>query len=98
MRPVGSGNYVTSCDLRVFADQTAEPVAAQNTHTSPVGGWMCPACGWLLVQRPVRVGAENRVTLCELDILADQPAESATLLMLIPNGAAQPAGPAPLSR
>jgi hypothetical protein len=28
--PVGAGNSVASCDLRVFVDQAAEPVPAQH--------------------------------------------------------------------
>jgi hypothetical protein len=33
---VGAGNCVTSCDLRVFVDQAAEPIPAQNAHTGHV--------------------------------------------------------------
>ena len=28
----GAGNYVTSCVLRIFVDQAAEPIPPQNTH------------------------------------------------------------------
>jgi hypothetical protein len=31
-RRVGAGNYVTSCVLRIFVDQAAEPIPPQNTH------------------------------------------------------------------
>jgi hypothetical protein len=32
----GAGNSVTSCDLRVFVDEAAESVPAQNAHTGHV--------------------------------------------------------------
>jgi hypothetical protein len=37
---VGAGNCVTLCDLRVFVDQAAEPVPAQNARTGDAGGWL----------------------------------------------------------
>jgi hypothetical protein len=35
---VDAGNYVTSCDLRIFVDQAAEPVSPQNAHTGHSAG------------------------------------------------------------
>src|SRR5215469_11732648 len=35
--PVGAGNCVTSCDLGIFVDQAAEPVAAHNAHIGQLG-------------------------------------------------------------
>ena len=51
---VGAGNYVASCDLRIFVDQAVEPVSPQNTQTGHFQGWMRAAHGRVLVQRPVR--------------------------------------------
>ena len=33
LRPVGAEYCVTSCDLGIFVDQAAEPVAPQNPDT-----------------------------------------------------------------
>src|SRR5204862_3635437 len=52
--PVGAGNHVTLCDLRVFVDQAAEPVTAQNAHTGHFRRLMRTPGGWVLPQRPVR--------------------------------------------
>ncbi len=46
---VGAGNRVTSCDLRVFVDQAAEPVPAQNAHTVRFGRWMRASGGRVLL-------------------------------------------------
>ena len=51
---MGAGNYVTSCDLRVFVDQAAEPVPAQNAQTGHVARKMYTASGRVLLQCPVR--------------------------------------------
>ena len=51
--PVGAGIYVTSCDLRVFVDEAAESVPAQNAHTGHVARWVHASCGRVLLQRPV---------------------------------------------
>ena len=42
---MGAGNYVTSCNLRVFADEAAEPVPAQNVHTGHSARCMHASCG-----------------------------------------------------
>ena len=52
--PVGAENSVTSCDLRIFMDQPAEPVPAQNTHTGHPDGRLRATGGRMLLQRPVR--------------------------------------------
>ena len=54
--PVGAGNRVTSCDLRVFVDRAAEPVRAQNAHTGRFGRRMRASGGRVLLQRPVWPG------------------------------------------
>jgi hypothetical protein len=51
---VGAGNYVTSCNLRVFADEAAEPLPAQNLHTGHTARCMHASCGQVLLQHPVR--------------------------------------------
>jgi hypothetical protein len=50
----GAGNYVTSCHLRVFMDQAAEPVPAQNAHTGHFRSRMRVPSGRVLLQCPVR--------------------------------------------
>jgi hypothetical protein len=52
--PVGAGNYVTSCDLRILADQAAGPVPAQNPDVRAQSRWMRAAGRWSLLQCPVR--------------------------------------------
>jgi hypothetical protein len=47
--PVGAENPVTSCDLRIFMDEAAEPVPTHNTDVcaegrrmpTPAGGLWC---------------------------------------------------------
>jgi hypothetical protein len=51
---VGAGNHVTLCSLRVFVDQAAEPVTAQNAHTGHFRRPMRTPGGRVLPQRPVR--------------------------------------------
>ena len=51
--PSRAGNYVTSCNLRVFADEAAEPVPAQNVHTGHSARCMHASCGRVLLQHPV---------------------------------------------
>ena len=50
--PVGAGNYVTLCDLDIFVDQAAQPVAAQNAQNAHFGSWMGAPGGRFLLQRP----------------------------------------------
>jgi hypothetical protein len=52
--PAGAEDSVTSCDLRIFIDQPAEPVPAQNTHTGHVGGRLRATGGRMLLRCPVR--------------------------------------------
>ena len=42
------------CNLRIFVDQTAEPVPAQNVHIGYFDRHMCASGGRLLPQSPVR--------------------------------------------
>jgi hypothetical protein len=66
---LGAGNYVTLCDLGVFADQAAEPVPAQNTHSGHFGSRMRALGGPFLLQCPVWP-----VRVVVIDIFAqDQP-------------------------
>ena len=51
---VGAGNYVASCDLRIFVDQAAGPVPPQNTHTGHFHSRIRAPRGRVLMQRPVR--------------------------------------------
>jgi hypothetical protein len=52
--PVGAGNPVILCDLRIFADQPAEPVPAENPDAGVRSGRMRTPAGRTLFQRPVR--------------------------------------------
>jgi hypothetical protein len=54
MHPVGAENCVTSCDLGVFVDQAAEPVASEDPRARCGSGRTRPPGGRVLVQRPVR--------------------------------------------
>ena len=51
---VGAENGVTSCDLRIFMDRAAEPVAAENPDVCPESGLMRAPGRRTLLQRPVR--------------------------------------------
>ena len=51
---VGAGNRVTSCDLDIFADQSAEPIPPRDAHTGHFYGWVDAPGGRVLLQRPVR--------------------------------------------
>ena len=51
---MGAGNGVALCDLGVFVDQAAEPVAAPDAHICHFRRRMNPPCGRVLLQRPVR--------------------------------------------
>jgi hypothetical protein len=53
-KPVGAGNRVTSCDLDIFADQSAEPITPQNAHTGHFCGRVDAPGGRVLLQCPVR--------------------------------------------
>jgi hypothetical protein len=50
---MGADNYVTSCDLGVFVDQAAEPVAPQHANTRAFCRRTGSPGGRILVQRPV---------------------------------------------
>ena len=52
--PVGAENCVTSCDLRIFVDQSAQPVPPQDAGSRTFCGWTDSPGGRLLLQRPVR--------------------------------------------
>src|SRR5580704_14502280 len=52
MLPVGAGNRVTSCDVDMFADQSAEPIAPQDAHAGHFYGWAGAPGGRVLLQRP----------------------------------------------
>jgi hypothetical protein len=47
---VGAENAVTLCDLRIFVDQAAEPVPAQNAHAGYFARRIRASGGRLLVQ------------------------------------------------
>jgi hypothetical protein len=47
---VGAENAVTLCDLRIFVDQAAEPVPAQNAHAGYFGRRMRASGGRLLLK------------------------------------------------
>ena len=64
---MGAGNRVTSCDLDIFADQSAEPILAQNAHTGHFYGWVDAPGGRVLLQCPVRP-----VGVVVLDVLAQE--------------------------
>jgi hypothetical protein len=49
-QPVGAGNAVTLCDLRILVDQAAEPAPAQNVHTGYFDRRMRAPGGRLLLQ------------------------------------------------
>jgi len=51
---VGAENAVTLCDLRIFVDQAAEPVLAQDAYTGHFGRRMRASGRRLLLQCPVR--------------------------------------------
>ena len=51
--PVGAENPVTSRDLHILVDETAEPVASQRPDDRS-GGWRGTARGRALIQRSVR--------------------------------------------
>ena len=53
-KPVGAGNTVTSRDLGVFVDQTAEPVPAEDPDIRARGGRVLAPNRRTLVKRPVR--------------------------------------------
>ena len=66
---VGAGNCVTLCDLGVFVDQAAEPVAAQDAHSGHFGRRMLTPGGRVLLQGSVRP-----MDVIVVDVLAeDQP-------------------------
>ena len=50
---VGAENPVTSRDLHILVDETAEPVASQRPDDRS-GGWRSTARGRALIQRSVR--------------------------------------------
>jgi hypothetical protein len=50
---MGTENYVTSCDLRVFVDQSAKPVTPQDADVGTCCGRIGSPVGRVLVQRPV---------------------------------------------
>jgi len=64
--PVGGGNCVALCDLRIFVDEAAEPVSPLNTHSGRFHGWMGAPGGRVLQQRPVRP-----MVVVMIDILAE---------------------------
>jgi Helix-turn-helix of DDE superfamily endonuclease len=64
-RPVGAGNPVTSRDLGVFVDQTAEPVPSQDPDIRAQGGRMLAPGRRALVERPVRA-----MDVTVIDVLA----------------------------
>jgi hypothetical protein len=51
--PVGAGNRVTSCNLVVFVDEAAEPVAPYHADTTTFGRRIGSPGGWALAQCPV---------------------------------------------
>ena len=50
MEAVGAENAVTLCDLRIFVDQAADPVPAQNAHTGHFDRRIRAPGGRLLLQ------------------------------------------------
>ena len=51
---VGAENRVTLCDLRVFVDQSAEPIASYDLdQVVRCRRWFL-GVGWSLLERPVR--------------------------------------------
>jgi hypothetical protein len=67
-RPVGAENWVTSCDLQVFVDEAAEPVASEHADARP-GTRRSIGFGWALVQGSVRaVGVEVLHVLAQHDV------------------------------
>jgi hypothetical protein len=52
-KALGAENPVASCDLRIFVDQAAEPIPAQDPDVRAQGGLIAPGRR-LLLQRPVR--------------------------------------------
>jgi hypothetical protein len=47
--PVGAENSVTSCDLQILMDETAEAVSSQWSD-GRAGGRGSAACGWVLIE------------------------------------------------
>jgi hypothetical protein len=70
-RLVGAENPVTSRDLHILVDESAEPVASQRQDDRS-GGWRGAACGRALIQRSVRT-----MGVVMLDVLAQHDVEVA---------------------
>ena len=66
-------NYVTSCDLRIFMDQAAEPVPPRDPEIRVRSGRMIMPSGRALEERPVRA-----MNVKVLDVvLAENPIRAA---------------------
>ncbi len=66
--PVGAGNYVTSCDLRIFMDETAEQVALQHLDIRVSCGRMGASGGRVQLQcpaQPVNIVMARRTVFLE---------------------------------
>jgi hypothetical protein len=68
--PVGAENGVTLCDLRVFIDQSAEPITSYDLDQVVwcLRRWF-PGVGWSLLERPVRA-----VSVVVIDVLGQDGA------------------------
>ena len=51
---MGAENAVTSCDLRILAEEAAEPIASSNADVVVGRRDMAPAVGWSVAEGPVR--------------------------------------------
>jgi hypothetical protein len=70
---VGADNAVTSCDLRILAEEAAKPIVSVNTAV--VVGWRGegPSVRWFLAEGPVRP-----VGVVVIDVFAEDAMEIIT--------------------
>src|ERR1017187_6753544 len=70
LAPVGADNVVTSSDLRILVDQTAQPIASSDAYVVAGGCAVGSAVGWSLAEGPVRP-----VRVVVIDVVAEGAGE-----------------------